>query len=303
MKKNSPEIWSIGGGKGGTGKSFISSALGFFLSENGGRTILIDGDLGGSNLHSFFGRDKIRGTLTDYFKNLSDLQGICSETGRSGLRFIAGDMGTINPKSVPFFRRTKFYRDISELECDHVIIDLGAGSVLNTIDTFLISDKKIVVTTPEITSIENLYLFVKKVLIRYISDLYNDKGFGKLVRNFWKGRDRSKQVESFSGFIEYLREIDPALKNEIDNDYKKMNFNLIVNQVKNREQEKSGISLCSILKKHFKVGSKFTGFINYDENFWKMIEKKEPVNEIWKSGEIKKSIERIGNSIKEAPVG
>jgi len=34
-----------------------------------------------------------------------------------------------------------------------------------------------------------------------------------------------------------------------------------------------------------------------------MIEKREPVNEIWKSGEIKKSIERIGNSIKEAPVG
>jgi MinD-like ATPase involved in chromosome partitioning or flagellar assembly len=49
------------------------------------------------------------------------------------------------------------YRHIKNLSGDYVLLDLGAGSGHNTIDTFLIADKMIVVTQPEITAIENLY--------------------------------------------------------------------------------------------------------------------------------------------------
>ncbi len=47
------EIWAIGGGKGGTGKSFLTSSIGRNLAQSGYRVTLIDADLGGANLHSF----------------------------------------------------------------------------------------------------------------------------------------------------------------------------------------------------------------------------------------------------------
>jgi len=48
-------IWTIGGGKGGSGKSFITANVGICLAKSGLRVILIDADLGGANLHTFLG--------------------------------------------------------------------------------------------------------------------------------------------------------------------------------------------------------------------------------------------------------
>ncbi|MDD5523835.1 MAG: P-loop NTPase, partial [Smithella sp.] len=45
-------IWPIGGGKGGSGKSFLTSSLGRLLAKAGRKTLLIDLDLGAANLHT-----------------------------------------------------------------------------------------------------------------------------------------------------------------------------------------------------------------------------------------------------------
>ena len=49
------QIYSIGGGKGGSGKSFISASLGVSLATQGKKVVLVDLDLGASNLHTFLG--------------------------------------------------------------------------------------------------------------------------------------------------------------------------------------------------------------------------------------------------------
>ena len=49
-------IYSIGGGKGGSGKSFIAASLGILLAKRGKRVVLVDLDLGASNLHTLLGQ-------------------------------------------------------------------------------------------------------------------------------------------------------------------------------------------------------------------------------------------------------
>lgn len=44
--KSPQTIWAIGGGKGGSGKSFLAANIGICLSKLGARVILIDADLG-----------------------------------------------------------------------------------------------------------------------------------------------------------------------------------------------------------------------------------------------------------------
>jgi len=292
-----PEIWAIGGGKGGTGKSFLSCSIGLKLSKENKKTIVIDGDLGGSNIHSFFGRDKIKATLSDFFEKRSDLNDIVSESGFSKLKFVAGDIRSVNPATIPYFSRTRFYRDVRRLDADVIIIDLGAGSVLNTIDTFLIADRKIVVTTPEITSIENMYLFIKKVLIRRLSDLYLDRGYGKIVKQFWKKRGSEVKINTFAEFIEYLRKADQILSEEIDKVYSNIKFNVVLNQVKDRSQIKSGMYLNSVIKNHFKVDSGFSGYIDYNNNFGTIFETKEPISEILKHEKLYGSVSTIVKNI------
>ena len=55
ISKSTPQIWAIGGGKGGAGKSVVSTVLAFWLARMGKRTVLVDVDLGGANLHTLLG--------------------------------------------------------------------------------------------------------------------------------------------------------------------------------------------------------------------------------------------------------
>ena len=48
-------IIPIASGKGGVGKSFVSSNLAMALAQLGHRVIAVDLDFGGANLHSFLG--------------------------------------------------------------------------------------------------------------------------------------------------------------------------------------------------------------------------------------------------------
>ena len=49
------KILPIGGGKGGAGKSFITAGLGALLAKQRKKVVLVDLDLGASNLHTMVG--------------------------------------------------------------------------------------------------------------------------------------------------------------------------------------------------------------------------------------------------------
>jgi flagellar biosynthesis protein FlhG len=68
-------VWTIGGGKGGSGKSFITTNIGICLSQMGVRVILVDADLGGANLHTFLGIHPPVPSLSDFLqKRVTRLQ-------------------------------------------------------------------------------------------------------------------------------------------------------------------------------------------------------------------------------------
>ena len=50
-----PRIWAVGGGKGGVGKSVITSNLAVAFARRGERCVVVDADLGGANLHTMLG--------------------------------------------------------------------------------------------------------------------------------------------------------------------------------------------------------------------------------------------------------
>ena len=261
------EIWAIGGGKGGTGKSIITTTLGIYLANHGKKVSLIDADLGGANLHSFLRIKKPKKSLTDFFEKKSPLNEIIIKTGVPNLQLIVGDINTFNPTSIKYTQKLKFFRHIISINSEFVIIDLGAGTHLNTIDSFLLADKKIVVTAPQITSIENSYNFIKKALFRKINRILRDNQLKDVARNAWKNRNVNA-IKDIKTFLYYLKNSSDQVKNLIDKELKNFKIDLIINQVRDPNDIEIGFSIKSLLIKYLGIDVNFSGYIKYVDSFW-----------------------------------
>src|SRR5512136_2782672 len=80
------QIWSIGGGKGGIGKSLIAASVGWQLARMGRRVVLVDADLGGANLHTCLGLPPAGRTLADFIqRRVGSIDEILIEAGAPGL--------------------------------------------------------------------------------------------------------------------------------------------------------------------------------------------------------------------------
>jgi len=265
------EIWAIGGGKGGTGKSFITSSMGIHLSRLGHKVTLIDADLGGANLHSFLRVKKPRYSLTDFFENKIPLSEIIKDTSVPKLRFVTGDIRSLDPSGLKHAQKLKLYRHIKNIDADYVLIDLGAGSDHNVIDTFILADKMIMVTLPEVTAIENLYQLIKKMLFRKLNFLLGKHGLRDTVKKAWQNR-QPNQIKSIMGLFHYISDVSSKARQIIEKGMEDFRIYIVLNQVKKTSDIETGLSIKSVLKKHFNLDARYSGFVQYNEFFWKYVE-------------------------------
>jgi len=101
-------IWTIGGGKGGSGKSFITANIGICLSKLGVRVILIDADLGGANLHTFLGISPPALSLSDFMKRrVLNLCDILIPTSIPNLQLLSGAQDLLNASDAKSVQKRK----------------------------------------------------------------------------------------------------------------------------------------------------------------------------------------------------
>ena len=163
-----PTIISVGSGKGGVGKSVVSTNLGYLLARSGLSVTLVDLDAGGADLHILMGLLQPAHSLTDFIEKKFDrLDQIAQRLDGFGkMRIIAGTGDSLHTANMPAATREKLLRHIRLLNSDVVIIDVGAGTSFNTLDFFLTADIHLCVTTGDPTAILDLYRFIKLAVIR-----------------------------------------------------------------------------------------------------------------------------------------
>ena len=178
----SRNVWAIGGGKGGVGKSLVTANLSICLALMGHKVITIDLDLGGANLHTCLGVPIPNVTLSDYLnRRVDSLDELVTKTAVPNLGLISGaqdDLGVANLKQM---HKNRFLSNLDELDADYVLFDLGAGTAINTLDFFINSHKGILTVLPEPTSIENTYRFVKSVFYRRLKQIEDFLEIGPLI--------------------------------------------------------------------------------------------------------------------------
>jgi len=290
MVEKEDKIWAVGGGKGGTGKTFITSAMGTYIAGKGKRIILIDIDIGGANLHSFLGISRPKKSLTDFFEAWASLNKLAVKTGIDNMSLITGDIHSLASDSIKFTQKLKLFRHIMKLNKHYVIIDLGGGSHNNTIDTFLMADKKIVILEPEITAVENMYHFVKNALFRKLRMSLREYGFKEIVEQMWERREEYN-IKSLRELMDCIRDNFSYVGDIIDKELSDFKLYLILNKIRSSDDILIGSSMKSIFMKYLGVDTKFVGFVEYDDSVWRSIRERRPFMLNYSSSRSAKEVE------------
>lgn len=271
------EIIAIGGGKGGVGKSFIASNLGVQLARGYGRTVLVDADLGGANLHTCLGIAPPEATLSDFMREDNMLlEKVLWPTQEENLFLISGAqdfLGIANPRQD---EKSRLIRALQAINVDYIVLDLGAGTSNNTLDFFLAADKGVLVVQPEPTSIENAYRFVKSTLYRKLRRLASASQVRSAIE---KAMDRRNDlgIRSPLDLIRFVNRIDPESGGALEEALREFRPSLVMNQVRSQHDVRVGKALCNACEKFFGLDVDFIGYLESDELIWQSIRKRQPV--------------------------
>ena len=257
-------IWAIGGGKGGTGKSFISASLGIHLSSLGEDVALIDADLGGPNLHTFLGMEESSLDLGHFITNkVKRLHDTVTLTPFDGLKLIKGTDNVLFTANLNYYKKLKLLRHIKAFDAKRMIVDIGTGTSYNCIDFFLLSNPGILVVNPEPTSIENAYYFLKSCIIRILKFYIEHYGIQDLIQKVsTQIKDTTKSIYSF--FSEIISH-DKFYADLLYRALRKFNPGLIINKARDERDMLLGESISNVVQKYLVVELKFLGAVPFDE--------------------------------------
>jgi len=162
-----PLCISVGGGKGGVGKSVVAANLAVAISDLGFRTVLVDSDLGAANQHTLFGIDRPGQSLQAFLdKDVRSLEEIASPTGAPRLFLVPGIGAVPGAANLNHAQKLKVMRHIRKLDAEVVVIDVGAGVSFNVLDFFELGDLRLVVSSPQLPAMQNAYCFLKAAVHR-----------------------------------------------------------------------------------------------------------------------------------------
>lgn len=272
-----PRILSIGGGKGGVGKTFLVANLAVALARLGYRVVAVDGDLEGANLHTALGAPVPRVSLADFVaQREDDLGKLLVDTSVPGLQLVAGTHANLGGAQPSHLRRVRLMRSLRQMSADFVILDLGAGTHSSVLDYFLVGDEGIIVLQPEPTSVENAYAFLRAAFYRRLRLAMVGHGVRKLVTLAMDQRNERgirtplellHEVEALDAlegtrFVETMRAFKPRF---------------VVNAVRTAEDIKLGFAVCSVCRKYFGLEADYLGYVNHDDAARQSVAARRPV--------------------------
>jgi flagellar biosynthesis protein FlhG len=163
-RSGSARVVCVTSGKGGTGKSVLTSNLATELALRGRRVLAVDADLGLANLHLLLGLTPRRSLYHSLISNLTFRE--VSERTASGVTLVPGPSGVAELADLSSRDLAHLISETARLgaEFDLVLVDTAAGISRMTMAFLNAAREILVVTTPDLTAMTDAYATMKTTL-------------------------------------------------------------------------------------------------------------------------------------------
>ena len=270
-------IIAIGGGKGGVGKSFISSNISIFLANMGFNTLLVDLDLGAPNIHTCLGEPLPQKNFHDLFAGqFSGLSEVVQTTQIPKLKIVTGANDHRDLADITVADKSRLMSEIFNHKSDFIVLDLSAGTHTSTLDFFLMAHHHLITLTPDPTSIENAYRFMKAAFFRKIKRFEQQLGLDSLVLDLMKNA-QEKQIKTPADLLRAIEQVDLTRGQKLRELMRDLHFQIILNQTRSIKDLQMGQSIETVCKRYFGVSTEFLGGVEYDNSVWHALRKRKPL--------------------------
>lgn len=221
---NIKHIFAVISGKGGVGKSLVTSLLASAMNKKGHNVAIIDADITGPSIPQSFG---LKGRMAE-----SDETSIFPVLSKHGVKIISANLLMPNDEDPIVWKGPlisglvqQLYTDVCFGDVDYMFVDMppGTGDVPLTVFQMLPIDGIIVVTSPQdlvsmvVTKSINMAKLMKINTLGIVENMsyINCPDCGKKIRVF--GNDDSKaQIEKTGVKVLAELPIDPELAKKVD---------------------------------------------------------------------------------------
>lgn len=269
-----PRLWVTASGKGGVGKTFITSSLALSLTKMGYSVTVVDLDATGANVHTALGQNPAPVSIRNWLDHQKDLQETVTPTNLPRLSFIQGLWDSWCPVELSTEQVRKLIPELKSLRADYVLVDLGPGAHPATLELFRAADEKILVSTPEPTSIEKTYRFLESYICSSLQDNAQPAAFADMLKTLREHRHR-KLRKPFS-FRQHLKENEGFVVDHFES-LNSRPMRLVINTSRSQANGDLGYSIRSVASKYYDLGLDYLGAIDFDNAVWQSIRNREPV--------------------------
>lgn len=264
-------LYTVAGGKGGTGKSFVTANMGAVLATAGNKVLVIDADFGCSDLHHFMAIQRPEHSFSNFFLNeVTDLRQLLIDTEIDNLKMIASGARVYGLANMHFFKKVNLLRQIGKLEFDYVFIDLGAGISFNNVDFFNLSNEGVIVLNNNPLSRQNALIFIKTALYRkLIQNIRKNKRVWKKIEMHLKAENKDAfEINTILNWIiENSEEMVQVLRDLLFQFRPKLVYNKVrESDLSNGTIEQNYNSFKAVTRQHLQIDLDYLGAIRHDEN-------------------------------------
>lgn len=210
---------SILSGKGGVGKTNIALNLACALHQRNFRCLLMDCDLGLANLDVLLGitpehtlQDNLMGTA-----NIADILCPIAPAGQSGLDILPAASGVPELVDIAPEARDALLLRLAPLLSgyDFVLMDMGAG-ITETVQAFAaLAAVRLIVVTPEPTSLTDSYALIKVLTRRYAM-----RDFLVIVNQTESKKEETQTFQRLHAACKRFLDVEPVLLGAVRSDSK-----------------------------------------------------------------------------------
>lgn len=271
------KIIAVASGKGGVGKSVLSTNIAAGLAMLKKKVILIDCDFGGANLHALFNTPPkgigLDGLVYRKRKKCKENR-VIQKTNIPNLWLVPGwdYLGVYGLDKEKSKNLNSHINEMKvDLKVDYIVMDLSPGHSRNTLDLFINSDIGIIVLTPEITSILNALVFIKFVILKlFARHVGHNNPIIKTIRS-------PHNTMAISELLMAIKNFDQPTWKILNDDLMKFNPAVIFNRVDDEDDKKVEKKFSNYLKKNYLITPNILGQVAESSLIKNSVKKRSPL--------------------------